>query len=185
MGWIIDVVIGVFLLIVVLVNLIRGFQKCGMNNAFTALNIVISCLLASAVSGALLNGPFQSLIENSGESAELMQAILSVGLFIVLLLVFSLLFSIAFYFVKWPLKKIPVKSKVLKLIGRIASICVSVVVYASFFWVLLGVVHTAGISAVDEAIGSSFFYSSNSFQAFCDRTLNIGGLVESVMQAIP
>lgn len=43
MGWIIDAVIGVLLLIVLLINLFMGFQKCGLNNAFTALNVVLSC----------------------------------------------------------------------------------------------------------------------------------------------
>lgn len=145
MGWIIDAVIGVLLLIVLLINLFMGFQKCGLNNAFTALNVVLSCVLASVISGALISGPLASVVEGSGEGSELMGTLLSIGLFVVLMLVFSLIFSIVFFFVKLPLKKIKVKSKAMKIVGRVVSILLSVGIYASFFWIILGVVHTAGI----------------------------------------
>ena len=96
MGWIIDAVIGVLLLIVLLINLFMGFQKCGLNNAFTALNVVLSCVLASVISGALISGPLASVVEGSGEGSELMGTLLSIGLFVVLMLVFSLIFSVWF-----------------------------------------------------------------------------------------
>ncbi len=185
MGWIIDAVIGVLLLIVLLINLFMGFQKCGLNNAFTALNVVLSCVLASVISGALISGPLASVVEGSGEGSELMGTLLSIGLFVVLMLVFSLIFSIVFFFVKLPLKKIQVKSKAMKIVGRVVSILLSVGIYASFFWIILGVVHTAGIPAIDEAIGSSFFYGTNPFQGLCDKYLNVGELIGALTGSLP
>ena len=181
MGWIIDAVIGVLLLIVLLINLFMGFQKCGLNNAFTALNVVLSCVLASVISGALISGPLASVVEGSGEGSELMGTLLSIGLFVV----FSLIFSIVFFFVKLPLKKIKVKSKAMKIVGRVVSILLSVGIYASFFWIILGVVHTAGIPAIDEAIGSSFFYGTNPFQGLCDKYLNVGELIGALTGSLP
>lgn len=185
MGGIVDAVVVFILAIVALVNFLMGFRKCGMNNAFTALNIVLSCWLSSVISQTLINGALQQMIVESGEGAAVVQTIWSVLLFVIFLLVLSLLFSICFGIIKWRIRKIKVESKMLKLVGRIASVCVSVVVYAAVFWVLLGVVHTTGSAAIDEMIGTSFFYSSNPLQAFCDQSLNIGGLIESIMQTMP
>ncbi len=185
MGGIVDAFIVFVLVIVALVNFFMGFRKCGMNNAFTALNIVLSCWLSSVISQALINGALQQMIAESGEGAAVVQTILSVLLFVILLLVFSLLFSVCFGIIKWRIRKIKAESKTLKLVGRLASVCVSVVVYAAVFWVLLGVVHTIGSAAIDEMIGTSFFYSNNPLQSFCDQSLNIGGLIEGIMQTMP
>lgn len=186
-GSVADIVIAVLLVIAVIVGVIFGFMKNGLNNLFFIAKIVAIVLLVPVFNKigfiaswiTSLGGVLPDALSESLRNM-LATAVISLAEAIVLFIVLSIVFAV----IKWLLRKLTPKMGVMKLIDHILGGVVNFALYGVILLCLLGMVGTIGSESTDKALNESKFQSINFMQSFCDKNLNIGDFLEKLQGGV-